>query len=332
MIRSAAIRLNHPSAVGAARRAATEEARRLGWDDVDAGNAAIVATELASNLLKHAREGALALTGAKTGPGVLTFVAVDRGLGMDVARSLRDGFSTAGSSGTGLGAILRLASDVDIVSTADGTVAMAEMRPGTAGAAPGLYPKLDIGGFALPKEGETENGDAWDWRLREGVCGLLVCDGLGHGPYAAEAAACAVASFREAGWRTALEAVNVLDEALRPTRGAAAAVAVVDVVAETLHFCGVGNISAALLADDVGRHLVSHNGILGHSAPRKAEFEYAFPAGAALVMHSDGVTSRWRPAELAALWHRRAGLIAGTLYKNFARGGDDVVVSVTRRT
>jgi anti-sigma regulatory factor (Ser/Thr protein kinase) len=93
----AAFRITDRSNVAEVRRAAGAQARALGWGDTACGETEIVATELATNLMKHAREGVVALAseadGTKGGP--LLVVAIDRGPGIaDLARSFTDGFST----------------------------------------------------------------------------------------------------------------------------------------------------------------------------------------------------------------------------------------------
>src|SRR5208282_3708459 len=59
----------------------------------------LVATELATNLMKHAREGLVAINEFVDADGSgIELIALDKGPGIaDVARCLVDGFSTAGS-------------------------------------------------------------------------------------------------------------------------------------------------------------------------------------------------------------------------------------------
>lgn len=329
MIESAGLRLTDRSGIAEARRLTVELAGGLGWSDVDCGKAAIVATELATNLVKHAREGMLSLSAASLANGArLSLVSVDHGPGMDVARCLEDGYSTAGSGGSGLGAVSRLTDTFDVISKPEGTVLAAELcRPHAAL----READVRVGAFTMPKDGETVNGDAWDCRPLDGLVAVVVCDGLGHGLYAHEASARAVEAFRSARWRTALEAMETIDDALKPTRGAAAAVAVIDARAGVVRYCGVGNIAGKILGEQGMRHLMSHNGILGHSCPRKAELEYELPADGVLLLHSDGLHSRWHARDVETLSYRHPSLVAGALYRDHARGNDDGVVVVARR-
>jgi anti-sigma regulatory factor (Ser/Thr protein kinase) len=328
MIHSSGIRLLDRSGVAEARRTAVQHAARVGFGDADRNNVAIVATELASNLLRHARDGALSITSRRLSAerGVL-LVAVDKGPGMpDLDKSFADGYSSAGSSGTGLGAVARLSTLLDVYSTPAGTVLAAELIRDADTAA--RRPR--IGGFGLAKEGQETNGDAWACRLVDDGLAVLVCDGLGHGTYATEASIAACATFRAGEWRGAENMLANLDAALRPTRGAAAAIAVVNPQVGRLRYAGVGNIAGCIVSGSASRHLVSHNGILGHTRGRMTEFDYVFEPGSTLVMHSDGISARWQPDELGPIWERHPGLVAGLLYRDFSRGNDDVAAVVIR--
>ena len=75
-------------------------------------------TELATNLIKHAQGGTLTLTPLADGGRVgLEIESHDNGPGIaDVEQALGDRFSTAGTRGTGLGAVNRLMDELDITS------------------------------------------------------------------------------------------------------------------------------------------------------------------------------------------------------------------------
>jgi serine phosphatase RsbU (regulator of sigma subunit) len=159
---------------------------------------------------------------------------------------------------------------------------------------------------------------------------VLVADGLGHGPLAADASQAAVRIFRQnprAGPVAILQAIHL---GLRSTRGAAVAVADVDLDTRTIRYAGVGNIAGVVLTGEGSQSMVSHNGTVGHEARRFQEFLYPFPAGAVLVMHSDGLTSRWGLGSYPGLAVRDSAVIAAILYRDFQRGNDDVTVVVAR--
>ncbi len=76
--------------------------------------------------------------------------------------------------------------------------------------------------------------------------------------------------------------------------------------------------------------MVSHNGTAGHSAARIQEFHYPVPAGAIVVMFSDGLATQWDLQAYPGLRQRSASVIAGVLYRDFSRRRDDVTVVVAR--
>jgi hypothetical protein len=159
---------------------------------------------------------------------------------------------------------------------------------------------------------------------------LVVTDGLGHGALAAEASSEALRVFRD---HAALSPGAILERmhlALRATRGAAVGIAELDFATRILRFCGVGNIAGTILAEGKGRSTVSHNGTVGHELHKIQEFNYPFPKGALVVIHSDGIARHWRLDRYAGLAARDPGLIAGILYRDFRRGSDDVTVLAAR--
>src|ERR1700730_3426426 len=97
------LRVDGPDQAGEARRAATSAAAELGFDEDDVGRVAIVVTEFASNLWKHAAGGEILISNSSfEGQPCIEAIGLDRGPGMaDVARCFQDGYSTAGSQGGG---------------------------------------------------------------------------------------------------------------------------------------------------------------------------------------------------------------------------------------
>lgn len=327
-----AVRMTDPSQVAELRRLALERVRALGWNEAESGRAALLATEIGTNLVKHARDGAvIVVADGAAGSTRVQFVAVDHGPGIEnVEGCFLDGYSTAGSPGTGLGAVRRIASSLEIFSTPKrGTVLVAELAGSTRSDASNGS-GFSVGGVCIPCAGETASGDGWDYLERSGTLSVLVCDGLGHGMLASEAARQAIRAFREVPDSLGLTSLSRIHDALRATRGAAAAIATIDRRAGVVKYCGVGNISGSIVAGNDVRHLVSHNGILGHSAPRMAEFVYPWNDTCQLVMHSDGISARWRTDEWPGLWRRPPSLIAGTLCRDWVRGRDDATAVIAR--
>jgi anti-sigma regulatory factor (Ser/Thr protein kinase) len=328
------------SQVGEARRKTSELAKGLGFDDAEVERVAIVVTELATNLVKHAGGGSLLVrvikqngqTGQSETPGI-ELLALDKGRGMaNVAECLRDGYSTVGSQGQGLGAINRLATYSEIYSQPGaGTVHLTQLwgrqtPPAHTGT------QFEVGGVCLPKRGEIVSGDAWGVIQHPERCLVVVADGLGHGSAAAVAAGEAIKVLES---NSSLEPARLLEFvhlALRPTRGAAVAVAEITAssTGRQVKFAGIGNISGSVITAGEVRHMVSHNGIAGHEARKFQEFTYPWSRGSLLVLHSDGLNTRWRLESYPGLTVRHSSLIAGVLYRDFDRKTDDVTAVVVK--
>jgi anti-sigma regulatory factor (Ser/Thr protein kinase) len=318
------------SGVGSVRRAAVAAAGVLGLDDEASARAAIVATELATNVVKHGAGGwCFVSPGEYAGEPAVTLVASDRGQGIpDPGAALADGYSTAGSPGTGLGAIQRLSLAFDLHSRPGGGVVVAarvgRLPPVRSGA------RVVVGAVVRAKPGEDVSGDTWALRQSGEDFQLLVADGLGHGPQAGEAATAAAVAFRSARATTAALLVEEVHAALHGTRGAAIAVASVQPGTGRVRYAGIGNISGRLVAPGGAQGLVSMNGTAGLRARSIREFEYHAEPGALLVLHSDGLSARWNLDDYPGIHHRDPALVAALLLRDFGRERDDATAVAVR--
>ena len=328
------VAIDDSSQIGEARRTAGAVALVAGLTETDAGKFALIATEAATNITKHASRGEIVLRSiGGQGLRAADLIAIDAGPGItDLDRALTDGYSTAGSPGHGLGAMARLATDFDIFTGAGvGTVLAARVESGRAPTAPRAA--FDVGVVRVPKRGESECGDAWGMVSDDdGRATFTVADGLGHGSFAAEASRRAVELAGEHPTEQPAAVLGVIHAGLRATRGAAVAVAEVTRDAATVRFAGLGNISAALVGPTASKSLVSHNGIAGHEMRKIQEFTYDWPPEALLVMHSDGISARWDLGRYPGLAQRHPSVVAGVLYRDFSRGRDDALIVVVRPT
>jgi anti-sigma regulatory factor (Ser/Thr protein kinase) len=334
MIAALALPVADTSQIAEARRLTVGMANRLGFGEADTGRVAIVVTELATNLIKHGGGGEI-LARALGGDGArgVEVMALDRGPGLaNPAEALRDGYSTSGSPGTGLGAVSRLAALFDIHSQAGvGTAVLAHLWPL---ALRGRYPTaaLDVGAVSVPISGEDVCGDTWGIEWRPDGAVIVLADGLGHGMAAASASAEVVQVLRHEPGLPPEEVLRTAHAALRGTRGAAVSVAEVDLRRQIVRFAGVGNVAGSVLTPNGDRKMVSHPGIVGHQVRRVQEFSYPFPPGALLVVYSDGLHSNWDIDRYTGLASHHPGLIAGVLYRDHKRARDDVAVVVARQT
>jgi anti-sigma regulatory factor (Ser/Thr protein kinase) len=329
------VRIEEQSQTADARRTARLMAQNLGFDETLAEQVAIVTTEVCTNLLKHAGGGEILLQssgGDETGASALELLAPDKGPGIgNLDQALRDGYSTGGTPGHGLGAIVRLASTSDFYSEASRGVAVLARWSAGPNIPAWQLPPLQLGSVNVPKPGQEVCGDAWGAEQTPDYSTIMVADGLGHGFDARTASAEAVRILHSAPGLGPAELVERAHLALRSTRGAALAVARVDRYRERITFSGIGNISAHIYSGgSESQHLVSVHGTAGFQTAKIREFEYPWPDRAMLLMYSDGLSSQTSPANYPGLTLRDPALIAGVLYRDFARGNDDATIVVAR--
>jgi anti-sigma regulatory factor (Ser/Thr protein kinase) len=320
------------SQTGHARRQALSLAGRMGLGELRQGQLAIIVTEAAANIAAHAERGEIILVPWRfqkdSGIDVL---ALDSGKGIaDVGRSFEDGYSTAGTSGQGLGAMSRMSAALQIYSAAShGTALFARvvMESATADQTSDGYA---MGAFSIAMHGETACGDAWSANFTPDRSIYIVADGLGHGPLAAEAAQEAVRVFQEAPHLPPVRILTDAHLALAKTRGAAVSIAEILHDKSVVNYAGVGNVAGAIFDGNKTRSMVSMNGTLGHSIGRIQHFSYPWQKTSALIMHSDGLATRWNLDQYPGLAARHPAVLAGVLYRDFSRRRDDVTVLVSR--
>lgn len=321
-----------------ARVAAEAAGARARLDEHRTAVAALVATELATNLIKHAGGGRLVIHlvdcpgPAGRGPAV-QITTLDHGPGIpDLTVALRDGYTTSDASlGAGLGTCRRISSAFDLYSSGRGTVSVARVDQSTGRR--GTAPACRVGGINIPLARAEHSGDAYSCVRSDSRLTLLLADGLGHGPKAAQASGAAVDELHRVGHLTPAEILRHLQQALRPTRGAAVAVAQLDTDSGELAFAGVGNIGARLHTAGSWEHLISHPGIVGAQFPANVPVSRrSCVPGSLLVLHSDGLPSRWVPPADPGLLTRDPAVIAATVLRDASSAAspvrDDTCVAV----
>jgi anti-sigma regulatory factor (Ser/Thr protein kinase) len=318
-------RVEGPSTVAAARNAARAMASALTFPEPRAEQLAVAVSEAVSNLHKHARDGSLLLrVNRDTGLPGIELVTIDAGPGVrDLGKAVQDGQSSAGTLGIGLGAIRRMADLCELYSVSGhGTTLVARFWPQPR------QPVIGCAGLSRPITGEVTCGDMYSTiRVGSTLTGVL-CDGLGHGPLAAAAASEALAAVAEepAGDPAAL--LGRVHRRMSRTRGGAIAIAQID--GTTVRFAGLGNVAAWVIADDSRSGMVSVPGIAGHHARKLRQFEYPLPPHGAVVLHSDGLSSRWDSRELPGLASADPLVTAAALLAEAGTRRDDASVLVLK--
>ena len=313
--------------VSRARNLADAAAQAQGFDQIHRERAALVATEIATNLVRQSPSGRICVQLLESGDlkGV-EILALDP---VTVAETRVAGVDQSDHSHPGPETVAGLSDLFDSYATPGrGTVTMSQMWGG----------KPDVpseGGFVIgsmidPIPGEEVSGDAWAAEQSGNRVVALVADGLGHGIDAAAASVAAVEVFRERHKEPVEEITGHIHRALRGTRGAAIAVAEVDPDMGRIRFCGIGNISARLLVAGVDSNLISHFGIAGYQARHIRAYEETWEDGTLLVMHSDGLVPTWDLGAYPGLLGHHPQLAAATVMRDAPRATDDALVLALR--
>lgn len=326
-------RVDDIATVAAVRRSASTAADRLGFAEARSGEVGIVASELATNLVRHAGGGELVLRPGQAADGgaELRLLSIDSGPGRrNIRRMIVDGESTGGTLGIGLGACQRIANHFDVHSVPGvGTIVETVVRADAH--SPMAPPRVDS--LTRPLADELRCGDAATHRVVGDHALVLLSDGLGHGPMAAEASQRAVEAFHESRSTAPAVILERVHEALSSTRGAAVSVLRHDAEGGELCHAGVGNIAVRLLGETTSQAMASQPGIVGHRMPRVRELSVPVGEARFVVLHSDGLSQRWNLDDLPGLLDRSAGTVCAALMRMAASGRDDasvIAMGVTR--
>jgi anti-sigma regulatory factor (Ser/Thr protein kinase) len=335
--------------VGAARRAVHSFARRVGFTERELAEIDIVVQEIGTNAARYASGGGLVHFTAPLGaePGLELFYS-DKGPGIpDIERAVRDGVTTGGSLGAGLGAIRRLMHEFDYYSTVPAPRARggsAPLRRTTHGTALLCRKWVEAarleqhhaatarryGAWSRPRPGETDNGDAYFVRRRSGATLLAVVDGLGHGHGAQEASRAALEVLSAWQGEGLEEVFQKAHDRLRPTRGAVMGACVVDTRRGAFYYAGVGNVEVRVFNSPEPIRPVSANGTLGARLGRLRVWQFPWAEGGTVVLASDGLSASWDIGDYPGLLQKSPQLMAGILMRDYCRDSDDATVLVAR--
>ncbi len=337
------VHVSHGTEVEEARRAARQIAIVVGFAEKITEEIVIVASELASNLIVHARDGMLVFTKiTEHGRDGIQIESHDTGPGIaDVNQALGDGFSSAGSLGYGLGTVNRFMDELEINSRRGpqaGTHIICKRWLRKLGMS--LVPcPLSFGAATRCHPIMKENGDAFVIEKR-GRCALVgVIDGLGHGQFAHRAAQ-AASQYVESHFEESVASIfRGAGRACRGTRGVVMALARFDweldpmsaQVSTRVSFASVGNIETRVFGSLLPVHFAVNRGIVGVNAKEPLVTEQQWEPNLVMVMHSDGLSSHWRWNDFPQLIEAPANVTAQRLLDALAKDNDDATVVVVKR-
>ncbi|MDQ8187584.1 ATP-binding protein [Pelagicoccus sp. SDUM812002] len=324
------IEIEDKSRISQCRRRAKVAAKEMGYSEVDRERVSIAVTEAVSNVVRHAGRGFFLMQPMKlseSGGDELAVVVWDEGPGIaHIGQCMKDGYSTAGGQGIGLGAMKRLSDVFELYLPQTGGLVVGMSFSG-GGDLKSIQPPRDalwdIFATSLAKPGQSVSGDAWAIESWDRGLKVLLVDGLGHGPKAHQAATRAVDCFATVRDLEGESIMLALNEALKGTRGAVAAVAEVDNVAGSTRFTGMGNIFGRLINGTETSQLTSVSGTVGYNMRNPRSFEYPWFEDSMIILHSDGVGSRWDLGKFPGISYSRSSIIAGALLRGYRKVSDD---------
>ena len=304
----------------------------MGFASQDCEEIQIVVSELASNLIRHASHGTIQLGELRSEDRAgIEIISQDEGPGIaDIEQAMTDGYTTSNSLGLGLGTVNRLMDDMEVSS---GPVAGVRVvcrrwvrpKPGS------VTPREIVFGVATRAcRLQIENGDAfivkhWD---RQALAGVI--DGLGHGEPARRAARVA-REYIERHFDQPLENIfRGAGRACRATRGVVMALVRFDLKRRTATVANVGNVEVRILDGAERFDIVVRRGVVGLNAPDPVCREHPWSKSAILVMHSDGIRSRWNWNDFRDVANDRPDAIARRMLLELGSSDDDSTVLVAR--
>lgn len=313
-----------------------KSAEALGFSAEKIGRLQIVVAELASNLIKFGLRNREFLWKPFNFKGMngIEMLTLDKGPGISsISQVLEDGFSTSGTAGEGLGAIQRQSDFFELYSqVGQGTVALSRLFVNDEKVSEGRQLQA-FAAFSVAKPGEKLCGDGYfiDYAPEEDVFNLLILDGLRHGEGAHKAARAAIEAYQDLPKDSPSQVLKEIHQRIKQTRGGVGMVLKYNFEEQVLSYCGVGNIAGKTISYNHTKNLTSFNGIVGHvMSSRVHDYEIPWERGSLLLVHSDGLNSRWDISKYANIQKHDPAILAACLYRDHSRGNDDITIVISK--
>ena len=310
-----------------AQQTARQIACGLGFEEQASEEIVLVVAELASNLVKHAGRGTLTLRPLNQGEKIgIEVETEDHGPGMsDVEEAFKDGYSTGGGLGYGLGTVNRLMDELEVSSTAALGTRILCRRWLRAKADKAIFHGWQVGVATRPRHFAAANGDAfviheWNGQLIAGVI-----DGLGHGEPAQEAAL-AAQSYVRSHYDSEFDRLFCgVSRACRGTRGVVMALARFE-SPTTMTLANLGNIEMRPWTGAERLQIIVQRGFLGVRENHVRVQQHRWDPSWMLVLHSDGLRTHWQWADFPGLEREPPQAVANKLLGILAKKDDDATI------
>lgn len=309
-------------------------ALQLGFTPHRAAETDIIIAELTSNLIKYANGGELLYRAHfNEGFNEIEIYCLDNGIGIEnVTRMMNDGYSSSNTLGHGLGTIKRLSNDFQIYSMKNwGTVQYIKICEKSDIVFPELKNGFSYAGIGINYPGEKVCGDGYHIKNSRKGFQIFVGDGLGHGEHASEAVKLAIKAFKQTVETEPSEILREIHASVKKSRGLVGTIASVDYDKETWNICGIGNINTRIHNGLENKTYTPYNGIIGHNIPRTLNSTILpYKKHQIMVMHSDGLRTRWNLNDFTSILKQNSGIIASSILKENIRGTDDATILVAK--
>lgn len=191
----------------------------------------------------------------------------------------------------------------------------------------GRTPEWGIWG--RPCGGELVSGDTIIVKQLEDEIACAVVDVLGHGPDAHELAKHIETFLGRRMSADPTATLQLLHTELRGSRGAVAGIAVFNPATGKVRYVACGNIVARRMGEsEVSLH--SAEGTLGQSMRSPTEQKLVLQEKDVLLIHTDGIKSRFGMKDYPKICYERAQVIAKTIVEKFGRSYDDATCLALR--
>ena len=280
--------------------------------DIDRSLIGTMVSELATNLVKYAGRGSIALCRVKCDDTIdVEIWAKDEGPGIsNISLAMKDHYTTGNTLGLGLPSVRRLADEFSIQSQKDaGTVVYARKRikgkkqdagslrteeikdskhPDFDGRAIALW---DAGFHGRTMPGELVSGDSATLVEFDHYILLSIIDVSGHGYKASELAKLISNQILSDASPNIGALMSQIHQRLIGTLGAAIGLLLIDTEGDTFNYIGVGNTTARRCAGQPWNAL-SRDGVLGQRLPTLYEQTGSLSNGDVFMMCTDGISEQ----------------------------------------
>ena len=319
------------ASVSSARERVREAGRQLNLTKDVVESVALIASELTHNQLAHAKQGYFAVSAVeRRGVRGLEVIAADIGPGIESPRrAIQDeNPPTSGSLGAGLGAVSRMADEVEFDNRMfEGACIVARKFEAAAASC------CETAIMGRPYPGEVISGDDAVFFQSDSTFVAAVSDGLGHGPEAREASNRAIESLLQRREMELGDLVTALNTDLAATRGCVMSIIRFDKMRRTMESVCAGDVHAHLYHSREAHFFTPTPVVLatGHFQKQRIRVETVpVEPGSVLVIFTDGLKSRTNLKGQLDVLRQPAITIAQHLLENDSRPDDDALVLVAR--